>query len=581
MPARLSGFWRLALVALTVLAAVAIYLASFDLFKRAESARASARLTLYDSSLSAALDQYTHLPIILAQDAPVQRGISGQNLDELNIRLKGFAASAGVDAIYLMNREGLTIAASNFDQTPTFLNKSYAFRPYFKAALEGASGQFFAIGVTTLKPGYFLSRPVRDAAGQIKGVIAVKVDLTPLAETWAQTGERILVANPDGVVVLASSPEWRYRVLEPLSPSNRARIEAGRQFANEPLAPLEWAADDGSARLKGADYLHLTQIVGPLGWQVHYLSPKSALRKSAFFATFGFLALLGVLTGLWVQRRARRIRAALAASQDDRRKLTRTNQALAQEIEIRRAAEKRLEKAQTDLQRTSKLAALGQLSASVTHELGQPLSAMKTYLTTADIQGAPSPSVLGKLGGLVQRMEQITTQLRFFAKPSPAIFEIVDLRHVWQAAFELVRHDIAAAKITVDAPRIHKPIWIEGNRLRLEQVVVNILKNAVLAIIEAGSDKRKITVEMTQDGVISITDSGLGLQGKSLEQIQEPFKTTRSSGTGMGLGLAISSGIVAEHHGTLMAHDTGSGAKFTVALPPCDAPSIADATAAQ
>jgi two-component system C4-dicarboxylate transport sensor histidine kinase DctB len=546
---------------------VGIYVASFDLVKRAEVARASARLTLYDSGLSAALDQYTHLPVVLAQDSHVLAGVAGQNLQTLYIRLRSFAASAGVDAIYLMDVDGLTIAASNFDETPTFLGNSYAFRPYFQTAMGGNSGQFFAIGVTTLKPGYFLSRPVRNSRGDIRGVIAVKVDLSPLAQTWARTGENVFVSNPDGVVVLASDTAWRYQTLSPLSGLDRADIERGQQFANEPLMALDWSSNGTSARLNDVAFIHLRQNVGPLRWRVHYLSPKAALHKNAALATFVFLAVLAVAIGVWLQLRARRVRNALQASQEDRRKLGRINQALAKEIEDRRVAEARLEKAQIDLQRSSKLAALSQLSASVTHELGQPLSAMKTYLTAAEIQGTSTPKVLGKLGGLVSRMEQITTQLRFFAKPSDAPFKRIDLRNVWDNAFDLVRHDITAARIKVQYTPPADPIWIEGNSFRLEQVVINILKNAVLAIAEAPSTTAVIHVLLEADGRLTIIDTGLGLQGKSLQTLQEPFVTTRSSGTGMGLGLAISAGIVAEHLGTLCANDTATGAKFILTLP--------------
>ncbi|WP_420863399.1 sensor histidine kinase [Algirhabdus cladophorae] len=581
MPQRLSPTWRLALIVLTLIAATAIYIVSFDLFKRSEVARASARLTLYESSLTAALDQYQHLPLILTQDSHVQAGALGRDLNSLNKRLKAFAQASDVDAIYLMQPDGLTIAASNYDQTPTFLGKSYAFRPYFQAALNGASGQFFAIGVTTLKPGYFLSGPVHDDQGTVRGVIAVKVDLSPLAQTWGQTGEDIFVSNADGVVVLASDPTWRYRTLVPLSPENRARIEAGRQFAREALEPLQWRAQDTSAWLGDTSFVHLSQSVGPLTWQVHYLTPKAALRKNAVFVTLGFLALLAVLTGIWLQRRGRRVRAALIASQEDRRKLSRTNQALAQEIDTRRAAELRLEKAQDDLERASKLAALGQLSASVTHELGQPLSAMKTYLTAAELQASPNLGLLTKLGGLVQRMEQITTQLRFFAKPSATPFEIVDLRDVWHSAHELVRHDIKAAKIHLTQDLPGSAVCVEGNRLRLEQVVVNLLKNAVLSIAESQRQPRTIGVTLGPDATLVIRDSGLGLQGKSLKQLQEPFETTRSSGTGMGLGLAISAGIVAEHNGVLTARDLGQGAEFSVSLPTTHTDVSAAQTAAQ
>ncbi len=147
-----------------------------------------------------------------------------------------------------MDGDGQTIAASNFDRPGSFLGQNYGFRPYFREAIAGGTGRFHAIGATTGLPGYFIADPVRGADGEIAGAIAIKVDLSVLEESWRNSGEQVLLANADGVVLLASDPAWQYRALYPLSEAQRAEIEAARQFTGQPLDPLDWSFEEAGRR---------------------------------------------------------------------------------------------------------------------------------------------------------------------------------------------------------------------------------------------------------------------------------------------------------------------------------------------
>ncbi len=558
---------RVALVAASLLLAAAIgalLWVSITVVLKSEIADSKSQLSLYQSTLNAGLKRHAHLPFVLSQDPHVVATARGTPTTDLNVRLKAFAESAELEAIYLMDMTGLTIAASNFDQAQTFLGRNYGFRPYFQNAVAGAYSQFFAIGVTTLRPGYFISAPVR-IDGKTVGVVAIKADLSQIGADWPDGEASILVSNPDGVIVLASNPDWRYRTLEAHSDTERARLAQARQFANEPLTPMNWTNGRLGPNIDGVSYIQTTVALDALGWTLHYLVPASNLwRKVATAMAAAGLAAI-IATAIWLYIRSLRIRQALRHSQDDRRKLRAANTKLETEIAVRRQAESRLEDAQKELRRTSKLAALGQLSASVTHELGQPLSALKTHITAAELGATADTGLLKKLGGLVHRMEAITTDLRFFAKPGNDRFEILDLNQIAKDAADVVRPQIEASAIDLRVATSPTKVEVLGNKLRLEQVVVNLLSNAKTALTDA--DIRQIELAVGDDRSITVTDTGIGLNGQSMDDLAEPFFTTQASGDGLGLGLAISTEIIRDHHGSLHILPNSQGATFKLTLP--------------
>ena len=224
---------RLSLI-LILLAALAaafgLYRLSHRYFSSEELNRAEGRLSLYRSTLTAELERFSHLTHVLARDPIVVATAQGGDRQVLNRRLADFARRAGLDAIYLMRPDGLTIAASNAGEDVSFIGHNYAFRPYFQQALAGHSGRFYAIGATTGLPGYFIADPVYGTGGALVGVIAIKVGLAGLEDSWRRSGEQVLLANEDGVVLMSSVPDWRYRVLQALSVETRQRIDQARQF---------------------------------------------------------------------------------------------------------------------------------------------------------------------------------------------------------------------------------------------------------------------------------------------------------------------------------------------------------------
>jgi len=565
---------RLTLRVLAVSAALGVaagvFLVSLGFFRSGEQAKAEGRLSLYRSMVVSEIERFSHLTYVLARDGHVIETAAGRAPDTLNRRLAAFAGKSGLDAIYLMRPDGLTIAASNAGTPESFVGQDYGFRPYFRTALAGGQGRFYGIGATTGLPGYFIADPVRGPEGGLLGVIAIKLDLTDLEETWRAAGERVLLVNDDGVVLLSSDPGWRYRTLGTLGAAQRARIAQDRQFSGQTLDPLDWQpAANSRAVIGGAENLHLQGALGSHGWVLHYFADDSAaVTRSWLLAGIVTTLAGGGLLASQV-RRTRRIGAALRRSEAEEAQLRQANERLAVEIEERRAAERRLKRTRDELERASRLAALGQLAASVTHELGQPIAAMRNHLTAAEIGRQPAAKIIPRITGIVDRMEGITRQLKFFARSDREEFGPVDLGDAVQAALALVEPNIARLGVTTSLDAPDQPLLVRGNQLRLEQVLTNVLRNAVDAVEDCA--ERRIDIALGQGGGagwVEVRDTGHGLGQARLDELQEPFVTTRESGRGMGLGLAISANIVKAHQGRFSAENLAQGgAMFRIEIP--------------
>ena len=553
------------LIVVTIAMIVSLFFASTSYFRSEETTEAANRLSLYTRSLNDTLERFQYLPFVLSQDPIVVSGVisgaRGNAPSELNMRLAEFANVSNLEAIYLMNLSGSVIASSNYDLPQSFMGQNYAFRPYFQNALSGNRGEFFGVGATTGRPGYFVSEPVFQN-GKIIGVIAIKIDMSELQLLWEQGGENVFVSNGDGIVVLSSTPSWLYRTLQPLSDAEITAIANNKQFIGKELISLDWETKGTDvARLDGANFVYANEAINRLDWTVHYLLNETRIYERAVLTTVIFGSVLAVFLVFATFMRSVRIRSALSISQSDRAQLLKANH--------------ELKTTQEQLSRTSKLAALGQLSASVTHELGQPISALRNHLTAAEISGELKPGhTLEKFTRVIDRMDNITKQLRFFTRPISTQrqedqMQAIDLQDVIKGALDLVEHTLKSAGVEVDFSHENEPVHTLGNRLRLEQVVVNLLTNSVTAMEDSPVKTLEISlVEQNTTIDIVVRDSGIGFGDRDMAKLQEPFHTTRASGNGMGLGLSIATEIIREHNGVITAENLADGgAEFTISLP--------------
>jgi two-component system C4-dicarboxylate transport sensor histidine kinase DctB len=538
------------------------------------------QLQLMAPELESALAKFETLPYVVSLQDDVTHVLAHPRdtarRDRLNVMLDAIARQAKVGAIYLMDRNGDTLAASNWALPLTFLGHNFAFRPYFREALLGHAGRFYGIGSTTSEPGYFIAQPVREN-GEVVGVIAVKVILDEFERNWTGADDTIVLADRAGVVFLSNLPAWKYRSLGAISAQAQRDIAGTRQYAHRPIA-----------QVPGPLPPHVTRPVGQLGWQLQlFPARRNVARNAALWALGAALLLASIGTAaLALHQRRRRLderrasRAALQlAAQDLDVKLAERTTQLRQandDLEARyatlKSTEQVLRRTQDELVQAGKLAMLGQMAAGVTHELNQPLAAIRAFADNARTyleRGQPGQASanLGHIGDASARMGAIIGQLKGFARRSDSV-GAVDLARSLQASAFLLQGDVKrlAAQLDIQA---NDALCVAGDAVRVEQVFINLLRNALDAVEDA--PVRTITVTMArEDGhaVVRFADTGAGMAGDTAAHLFEPFYTTKPSGKGLGLGLAISSSIIQAMNGQLSGHNHPiGGAVFTVRLP--------------
>ena len=310
------------------------------------------------------------------------------------------------------------------------------------------------------------------------------------------------------------------------------------------------------------------------GWRMASFTPYASVRERVngvlALEIMGFALLLAGAFYLAGRR-------ALARSmffQRESAELRQLNDALQREIAERQRAEKNLEVAEQTLAQSSKLAALGEMSAAVSHELNQPLAAMKTYLAGAQLllqRRRPSEALSSfqRIDDLIDRMSSITRQLKSYARKGGDAFECVDVRDALSSALSMMEPQLKRGhvKITRNVPR--QPVLVMADRIRLEQVIINLLRNALDATKSDVDPVIEIMVAAGDTATLTVRDNGQGID--DLDSLFEPFYTTKAPGDGIGLGLAISSGIVKDLGGRLTARNArDGGAVFEVQLPILD-----------
>ncbi|SFU87098.1 sensor histidine kinase [Pseudoduganella namucuonensis] len=597
-PHRARTFWGLVLLAGLALPYLAYWWVDSLATERLRAAGAQ-RLEVYATSLENLLDKYDFVPRMLELDKDVVALLERPGDEALrngvNEYLEGINRQAGSSTIYVVNLLGRTQAASNWRQKDSFVGDDVGFRPYLKDALRGQPGGFYGVGTTNGEPGYFYAHGIYKN-GRMLGVAVVKVNIEELEKNWAQGADKVMLVDANGVIFLTSARAWKYKTLRPLAADVRAQLEHTRQYHRQPLTALTLASDqpqangtrllairDTGAGLAAAPprMLAQTRSLAPRDWTFIYLSDLSQARGNARVAflfallAYGFLLLLFLL---WRQRL--RAKEDLQHAYDDLERmvdertasLARMTQDLSKEVDVRREAEQRLHITQNELFQAGKMAVLGQMSASITHELNQPLTALRTMSDNAVLlfdRGRMDDVKhnLKTISQVVARMGSITGKLKSFARKSNAELEAVSVHTAISNALVLVERRLQLDKVTFQLRIAEADIYALCDSNRLEQVLLNLMTNALDSM--AGCPVRRLGLEVTgADGQvrIGVSDSGPGLTDEARARLFEPFYTTKPQGEGLGLGLAISEQIVRDFGGTLRAEQCETGACFVIEL---------------
>jgi len=532
----------LAALSLGVIHSLSLERAQADLVR---DARITAQLQL--SALQSELDKQGSAPVILADDSDVIDALAGPTPAralEISKKLEKLQAETKSAVIYLLDTKGVAISASNYALNTSFVGSDYSFRDYFRDALKTGQAEQFALGTVSRRPGLYLAHRVEGHGrfgGHVYGVVVVKVEFDEMEAAWARTRQVTFVTDAGGKVLLTSNPGLRFHQ----SPQpGKAQIETALP-----------ALDDG--------------------WRLHLLTPRRDADRAAIAATVmaGMAELLVIILIAWLWRRRAISRehalAEIAYRENLERDVARRTAELRNEIHERQQAEKRLNILQADLVQANKLAQLGQITAGVAHEINQPLATIRVLAENSLAVGVDKAGLvrdnLGNIVRMSERIGHITGELRAFSRKASFDPEPVSLKDTLDSSVLLNRSRLRDNKVKLVRDTIDGKLRVMGGRIRLEQVLVNLLQNAFEALEDTPDAEVRLRLRQDADWVwLSVADNGPGLKPDVLAQLFTPFVTTKEKG--LGLGLVIAHDILRDFGGELLADSSDKGAVFTLKL---------------
>ena len=539
------------------------------------------------------IGRYADLPKQIANSALLQSLLQElpDSADQLNQYLFQLQRSADVADLYLVNPSGIVIASSNASGKIHYVGRDFGFRPYVQDALAGQDAQYYALGHTSERRGYYYSVPVR-IKGQILAVMVAKVDLEPIEQHQQQIAgladSHFMVTGQSDEVFLSDVPEWRLTSLtgKPLSEQEQQR------YITQAITPMRYSK--GSAILSPAyplwrltienktlSFLPYQRTLAEFGWTLTVLA-SPAPQQAALWSALLLVTLVynSALLAIWVrrERRKRHLQLLQHNQQLEQRVIARTkdlaetNRQLIRQIERREQTETELAETEQHLVQTAKLATIGALSASLNHELNQPLTALQSYAQTTEklidkgyLDDAKTN--IQAMRQLTQRLSVIVAQFKDFSRKSSGKNQLVQVNKLVLDALGIVKHQCQQQGVKVRLQLPEQSPLVLADSIQLEQVLVNILTNGVQAMAGLADAAFHIAVRTQAHQVsIHIRDQGPGIEPHHLERIFEAFFSTKQR-DGLGLGLSISQRIVQSFGGQLEVRNASQGgAEFIIVL---------------
>ncbi|MEM7722558.1 MAG: ATP-binding protein [Pseudomonadota bacterium] len=559
--------WRLRvlLVLFLILAGATIWVSNIwltDRFTETTRNRSELRLAIYSGTVMSELRRHSVVPLLLSRDPVLIRALESNDFTQTSQRLISYVEEIGAASLVLLSRDGRIVAATDRER----LGELRSTDPFFFEATRSSETVFTSNEPETGRFDFTFSRRV-EVDNRLLGVILVEVDLPRVVDRWQGTTEAVFLTNSQGQIILSTEPRWRGRteaeavaLHTPRSPIDRALDATG-----------DWAFGAPAPDFFGSETIRLESRIPFRGWRIisytAYASVRERVNAVLALQIMGFALLLA--SGFYVLGRRARLQSAKLALESA--ELRRLNARLQREIAERQKVERTLEEAEQSLAQSQKLAALGEMSAAVSHELNQPLAAMKTYLAGAKLllerrRTEEAASSFQRIDDLIERMGAITRQLKSYARKGGEAFEPVDLRDALTSAITMMEPQLRTMSVEITRALPRRPVMVMADRLRLEQVIINLLRNALDAMKGVDDCKLDLLIAEGDEAVLTVRDNGKGID--DLDALFEPFYTTKNPGDGVGLGLAISSGIVTDLGGRLTARNAREGgAVFEVRLP--------------
>lgn len=556
---------RLALFLLVALAVATIWVTNLtltDRFTESTRNRSELRLALYSGNLLSELRRNAIVPQLLARDPALIGALNSGDFSQSTQRLISYIDEIGAASLMLLDRDGRTVAATDRNR----LGEQHRNLPHFVDALRSNTTVFTTQPRESGGYSFTYSRRV-ESQNSVMGVIVVEVDLAKFERAWAGITDAVAVLDSSGTIVLATEPRWRGRTMD--EALERQSPESAIERAIK--ATADWTALPPDAYLRGEAVMQVDGRIPFRGWTMATFTTYSSVRERVNAVLALEIMGFSLLAALAFYALSRRTAIRMALFQRESLELRRLNARLQREIAEREKVQKSLASAEQTLEQSSKLAALGEMSAAVSHELNQPLAAMKTYLAGARLllrRNRPEEAMTAfhRIDDLIERMGAITRQLKSYARKGQDKLTPVDMAEALAASLSMMEPQLKARRVRISKILPETPIRVMGDRMRIEQVLVNLLRNAIDATKSEAQPDIEIILAGGETAVLSVRDNGHGIE--DFDSLFEPFYTTKQPGDGTGLGLAISSGIVSDLGGRLTARNgADNGAVFEMQLP--------------
>lgn len=527
-------------------------------------------LALQKGAIFGLLDKYRLMTVLIAQRPDISHMFTDdlQQSDKLNSFAGRLTAMSGASNVWFALPDGSLIAQSSLlPAKDNSLDESLVTAP--RQERLGRATLFGQNGVNS----YAFSASVRQD-NRVVGIIAVEVDLQVLANAWALSQDLIFVTNANGQLIVSNQLAGNLAASDIHSFSLPARIvDARLSDVNQP-------------------FLARGETFPLINWTLNVLTdyrPALRARSIAIIMTLLITVLFAALSFILLQRRdvtLARLRAEqLAAEQLEKRveerthALSSTNAKLRIEYDERLAAETALKKAQEELVRSAKLAAIGQMSAALAHEYNQPLAAIRSYADSAGTllkQAKPQAAeeYIHHITRMTERMAELSRTLKTFAREPRSHLGKVLIEPLLEEAIVLVGPTAKNAGVSIHFERNREQsdggeLEVLAGHVRLSQVVVNLLTNAIDAMKKSQVREVFLKAFRHEDQVcILVEDTGPGVPEDQRHSIFDAFVTSKDVGAGLGLGLSIAYNIVHDFGGKISVDSSSKGgAAFKILLP--------------